>query len=110
MSEDMFDEWGEWAEETLMKGISEIKEEKKKLKEAINKIKETSFYKEYIDKMYVCKEDSDRIIFSTKKEYDLQSENNFFNELGEDFPYILFDICYTEYFKDGTPSLRLKEI
>ena len=56
MSEDMFDEWGEWAEETLMKGISEIKEEKKKLKEAINKIKETSFYKEYIDKMYVCKE------------------------------------------------------
>ena len=85
-------------------------EEQKKLEEAINKIKETSFYKEYIDKLYICDEDRDRIIYSAKKVYESESENKFLNELGEDFPYILFDICYMDYLESGKPSLTLKEI
>ena len=114
MSEDIFDDWGEdespWLMEMILKGMQKFIKEQKKLEEAINKIKETSFYKEYIDKLYICDEDRDRIIYSAKKLYDSESENKFLNELGEDFPYILFDICYMDYLESGKPSLTLKEI
>ena len=62
------------------------------------------------DKLYVCDEDRDRIIYSTKVIYDSQCENKFLDELGEDFPYILFDICYMDYLENGKPALTLKKV
>jgi len=77
---------------------------------SIDKIKATDFYKSFIAKLFLCVDEEDRIVFETKKAYTREEFNTFEADLGEDFPYILFDIDFMEYYEDGEPSLKLREV
>ena len=78
--------------------------------ESLSIIRNTAFYKKHIDKLYICDEDSYRIVFETNTEYSYEEERYFIDTVENKIPYSLFNIEYMDYKDHGQPSLTLREV
>ena len=76
----------------------------KNLIEAVKQFKTTTFYNKYVNKIYLCQEDDDRLYFRTDSRYFQEDIESCYNELGSSFEYLLCDAIFKE------PFVKLYEV
>jgi len=76
--------------------------------EAVKKLLGTSFYEEYVEKIYFCKEEPDIIYIKNKKVYTKFEEKRCQEEVGNEV--IVYDLEYLERGPSGRFIVEIMEI
>lgn len=80
----------------------------KEFLEAVERFKQTSFYKDYVEKLYYCENDPYVIYFKHSNIFTRELEEECIKELENKVSII--DVEFIELDKNGNPLTKIKEL